>query len=109
MLGADDPTGAAGAGAEVAVAPEVTSGIVSVAGTGVSAGVSVGAGVEVVAGDAVLVAAGAVVTGDAVFVGAGTAGGVTWARTFGVGAYFSTVFNSTRESGGASTSPFSSE
>ena len=109
MLGADDAAGAAGAVAEVAVGLGVTSGMVSVAGAGVSARVSVAAGVEVVAGNAVLVAAGAVVTGDAVFVAAGIAGGVTCARTFGVGAYFSTVFNSTRESCGASTCPFSSE
>jgi len=109
LLGADDVAGAAGTGVEVAVELGVASGMVDVAGTGVSAGVSVEAGVAVVAGDAVLVAAGSVVAGIAVVVAVGTAGGVTWARTFGVGAYFSTVFNSTRESCGASTCPFSNE
>jgi len=89
--GAVDATGAEAA---AAVVLGVAAGVVS-AGSGVFAAVLAGGGAGFIAGG-VLVAEGATV-------------GVAGTGAFPVGAYFSTVFSKTRESGVAGTCPFSRE
>jgi len=113
LFGASEELDGSGAGAVVVAGLGVVSGVVSVVGSGMASGVSTGAaasvGVAVTAVAGVAVATGAAVTaGLAVLVGE-AAVGVAWARTLGVGAYFSTVFSSPCASFGAATSPFSRE
>jgi hypothetical protein len=87
--------------AELGVAAGAAAGVSSVVESDVAVGASAGTVGESVVG---------VSTGMDAIAGAVTTGaGVACARTFGVGAYFSTVFRKTIESCGAGTCPLSNE